>query len=139
MTPWTRERVISILELVMGCGILIYWVLFFTVGLVPAGAPACYLAFEHSFPLPDTMLALALIAAGFLLARGGALGRPLSFACAGALIFLGLLDFSFGLLNGLLVGAALNAIADTAINILLVFSGAAIFAGLKQRLQTSQV
>jgi hypothetical protein len=38
MAPWTRENVISTLELVTGCGILIYWLLFFTVGLVPGGA-----------------------------------------------------------------------------------------------------
>jgi hypothetical protein len=97
------------------------------------------LAFERSFPLPDTVLSLGLIAAGVLLARGGSLARPLSFTCAGALIFLGLLDFSFSLLNGLLSGAALNALADTTINVLLVSSGAAIFAGLEQRCQTSHI
>jgi hypothetical protein len=70
------------------------------------------LAFEHAFPLPATVLALGLIAAGFLLAKGESLGRPLSFTCAGALIFLGLLDFRFSLLNGLIFGAAMNALTD---------------------------
>ena len=133
MTRWTRESAVSILEVVTGCGILIFWLLFFTVGLVPEGAPACYLAFEHSFPLPDTVLALGLIAAGYLLTRAEPLGRSLSFTCAGALIFLGLLDFSFSLLNGLLSGAPLNALTDTAINIWLVFSGTTIFMALRQR------
>ena len=113
MTRWTRESAVSILEVVTGCGILIFWLLFFTVGLVPEGAPACYLAFEHSFPLPDTVLALGLIAAGYLLTRAEPLGRSLSFTCAGALIFLGLLDFSFSLLNGLLSGAPLNALTHS--------------------------
>jgi hypothetical protein len=139
MTPWTRESAVSVLEVVTACGILIYWLLFFTVGLVPEGAPACHLAFEHSFPLPDTVLALGLIAAGYFLTRSEPLGRPLSFTCAGALFFLGLLDSSFSVLNGRLSGPAWYALLDTAINVWLVLSGATIFTALMQRYQTSHM
>jgi hypothetical protein len=60
------------------------------MGLVPEGARVIF-GFD-----------LGLIAGGFLLAKGESLGRPLSFICADALVFLGLLVFNFGLLNGLL-------------------------------------
>jgi len=130
MTARQRENVVGILEIATGVGILAFWMLFFTVGLGPTKPPACYFAFEHAFPLPDTVLAVALISSGFALKRGTEWGRSLSFACAGGLIFLGLLDFSFSLLNGVLSGPALDVIVDSAINLWCITAGATIFTAL---------
>jgi len=40
-------------QLATGFGIIVFWILFFTVGLAPANPPVCYFAFEHAFPLPE--------------------------------------------------------------------------------------
>jgi hypothetical protein len=90
---------IIILQIATGAGLLIFWALFFTVGLAPKNAPDSYHDFEHAFPIPDGILSVALIASSVLLLRGNPAGITLSHACAGALVFLGLLDITFNLQN----------------------------------------
>ncbi len=51
-----------------------FWLEFFTVGTV-AAQPGCYFAFEHAFPLPDTILALALVTSGANVIKGNTLDR----------------------------------------------------------------
>jgi hypothetical protein len=50
-------------SLATAAGLLIYWPLFFTVGLAPPNPPAGYFVFQHSFTAPDIILALAFILA----------------------------------------------------------------------------
>jgi len=87
------------LQIATGTGLIIFWILFFTVGLAPENAPESYEAFERSFPVPDVILALALIASSVLMLKGNPTGVTLSHAGGGALIFLGILDISFNLQN----------------------------------------
>ena len=87
------------LQIATGAGLIIFWILFFTVGLAPENAPESYEAFEHSFPVPDIILAATLIASSVLLLMKNPLGMTLSIASGGALIFLGMLDISFNLQN----------------------------------------
>ena len=107
-----RGATIGLLEIGTGVGIVIFSVLFLTRGLAPANPPACYFPFEHSFLLPDSILALILLIAGGLLAIGRPSGRLLSLPCAGGLVFLGLVDFSFNILNGVYVGQALEGVQN---------------------------
>lgn len=104
MDPATCKRIASF-QIATGIGLILFWSLFFTVGLAPENPPPGYFTFEHSFPLPDLLLALALFRAAALLSstepHRQAWGRSLSLLCAGALLFLGVLDFSFNLQNGL--------------------------------------
>ena len=97
-------QTIGRLQLVTGAGLLVYWTLFFTVGLAPPEPPFGYFVFEHSFTIADTTLGLALIRAGTWLLSEDAVrqsrGRALSLVCSGALLFLGMLDISFNALNG---------------------------------------
>lgn len=116
-----RMRTIARLQLGTGIGLLIFWALFFTVGLAPKNPPPGYFVFEHSFTVPDIILALGLIGASVLLGRtdhGAARwGHVLSLICAGALIFLGMLDISFNLQNQMYTGWWLDAVLALAINI----------------------
>ena len=57
-------RVIAILELVTGVGLILFWVGFFTIGLAPKNPPKGYLEYEHSFPAAGWI-------AGRLAAGGG--------------------------------------------------------------------
>lgn len=108
---------IAVLELLTGFGIMLFWIGFFTVGLAPAEPPACYFAFEHSFPLPDTILALGLVTSAVLLLKGKTPGRSVSLVCAGGLMFLGLVDFSFNILNGMYAISVMDTILNAFINL----------------------
>jgi hypothetical protein len=120
-----KRRLIASLEIVTGVGLVLFWVAFFTVGLAPDNAPPCYYAYEHSFPLPDGVLALLLLAAGILLLRSRPAGRTLSLIAAGALVFLGLLDFSFNLQNGVYLTSTIDLVLNALINIWCVGFGIA--------------
>jgi len=120
------QRPLAVAEIATGLGILLFWAAFFTIGLVPANAPPCYLAFEHSFPLPDGVLAAGLLAAGTLLRRGRAAGAALSLMCAGGLLFLGLIDVAFNLQNGMYTASLAGGLAVAAINLWCIVLGSAL-------------
>jgi hypothetical protein len=110
--PGRAYPVLASLQIATGAGIILFWLLFFTVGLAPENPPPGYYAFEHAFPLPDFLLALALLRAASLLLSGDPgdqrKGRTFSLACAGALLFLGALDFNFNVQNGLYTKTSLT-------------------------------
>ncbi|MBN1572122.1 MAG: hypothetical protein JW984_02880 [Deltaproteobacteria bacterium] len=121
-----NSNVTPILEILTGAGIILFWVGFFTVGLAPEPAPDCYFAFEHSFPPPDIILSLALIASGMLLIKKRPAGVTLSLVSAGALVFLGTLDMSFNLQNGFYFVSPAELITNGFINLLCIGFGLAI-------------
>ena len=114
---------IVIFEALTALGLILFWIGFFTIGLAPETPPPGYFVYEHSFPLPDLILAAALLVAARLLYRGKAAGRTLSLVCAGALIFLGVLDFSFNLQNGLYAISTLDLVLNAFINLWCVVFG----------------
>ena len=58
------SRMIARLELMTAAGLLLYWLLFFTVGLAPENPPPGYFVFQNSFTVSDIILALVLLRAG---------------------------------------------------------------------------
>jgi hypothetical protein len=119
-------KTIAILEMLTGIGIILFWIGFFTIGLAPENPPQCYFAYERSFPLPDIILSITIIASGMLLLKNKESGRTLSLICAGGLIFLGLLDFSFNIQNGIYMNSAVDLILNAFINIWCVGFGVAV-------------
>jgi len=121
-------RTIAILEILTALGLTGFWLAFFTVGLAPARPPTGYFEFEHSFPVPDLLLAGMFLVAGRLLLDAQPerrrLGRSLSLVCAGALMFLGVLDISFNLQNGMYSISAQDTVLALAINAWCVGFGA---------------
>ena len=126
MTKGDKRRLIASLEVVTSVGLILFWLAFYTVGLAPDKAPPCYYAYENSFPLPDTLLAILLLVAGERLMRSRPGGRALSLIAAGALVFLGLLDFSFNLQNGIYMTSTIDLVLNAFINIWCVGFGLAI-------------
>lgn len=116
MPQITLERAQSAGQIATGVGILIFWGLFFTVGLAPDKPPPCYFAYEHAFPLPDTILAIGLIAGGINALTSQTWGRDVSLACGGGLMFLGVLDLSFSWQNGMFAGPIVEALLAVAIS-----------------------
>ena len=110
-----------------GIGILIFWVLFATVGLAPPKPPPCFFAYEHAFPPVDIALALVLIVSGAGLFRGKTPARPWALAAAGALIFLGCLDISFNAQNGIYTASLLDGATTLAMNLWCAGLGALVF------------
>ncbi|MEN6476261.1 MAG: hypothetical protein ABFD81_19755 [Syntrophaceae bacterium] len=116
-------KAIVVLETITALGLILFWVGFFTIGLAPETPPTGYFVYEHSFPLPDLILALGLLVAARLLYQGRSAGRTVSIACAGALMFLGMLDFSFNLLNGMYVISPMDLALNAFINLWCVVFG----------------
>jgi hypothetical protein len=123
---------IAALEIVTAAGLILFWIAFFTVGLAPDNPPACYLAYEHAFPLPDILLSVLLLIAGILLMRDRPLGYKLSLAGAGALVFLGVLDFSFNIQNGIYLTSTVDLVLNAFINAWCVGFGLAMLIVLKK-------
>ena len=75
--------------------LVLFWCLYVTGPLAPPADAVLVRSFEAAFPIPDAILAAALVAAGIRLLRGDRRGvRPLT--AAGAMsLYLGLLDASF--------------------------------------------
>jgi hypothetical protein len=117
---------IAILELLTGVGLILFWIGFFTIGLAPKNPPKGYMEYEHSFPLPDGLLALLLLVAGTLLLLNNPWGGNLSLIAAGALMFLGVLDFSFNIQNGVYKISKSDLILNAFLNIWCVGFGLAI-------------
>ncbi len=119
-------KTIAILELLTGVGLILFWIGFFTIGLAPKNPPKGYMEYEHSFPLPDGLLSILLLAAGILLLLNNPLGSHLSLIGAGALLFLGVLDFSFNIQNGVYKISKSDLILNAFLNIWCVGFGIAI-------------
>ena len=113
-------KALAIFELATAVGLFLFWIAFFTIGLAPAHPPPGYLAFEHAFPVPDIVLALTLLAAGSRLLsqrrEQRRNGQTLSLVAGGALIFLGLLDVSFNLQQGMYTHGLWDTLLAVAIN-----------------------
>ena len=127
-------KTIAVLELLTGIGIILFWIGFFTIGLAPENPPQCYFAYEHSFPLPDIILSIAMLASGILLLKNKKSGRTLSLICSGGLMFLGILDFSFNIQNGVYMISTLDLILNAFINIWCVAFGLALYLKMQSRI-----
>lgn len=119
-------KAIAVLELLTGVGLILFWIGFFTIGLAPENPPPCYFAYEHSFPLPDIVMAIAIFTSGMLLLQRRESGRILALVCSGGLMFLGLLDFSFNIQNGTYMTSTLDLVLNAFINVWCVGFGAAV-------------
>ncbi len=117
---------IAVLELLTAAGLILFWIGFFTIGLAPKNPPKGYMEYEHSFPLPDGLLAVLLLVAGILLLMNNPLGGKLSLIAAGALIFLGVLDFCFNIQNGVYKISVGDLVTNAFINAWCVGFGIAI-------------
>lgn len=110
-----------------GIGIIIFWILFATIGLAPLKPPLCYFAYEMAFPPVDVVLALVLIASGVGLVHGKQGARAWALGAAGALVFLGGLDVSFNIQNGVYATSLAEGVSTLVMNLWCVGLGAVVF------------
>jgi len=117
-----NNKVTASLQLLTSVGLILFWIVFFTVGFEHPQSPPCYLAFEHSFPLPDLFLSILLLLA--YCKRRKTQWHHYTLAAAGAMIFLGLCDFSFNMMNGMYTIRWTDGLINAVINLWCVVFGA---------------
>jgi hypothetical protein len=110
-----QNKITHTLQLVTAIGLIVFWTAFFTIGFENPNYPTYYIKFEHSFPLPDLFLCITLLLAFFK--RKNIQWKNYTLIAAGAMIFLGLCDFSFNIMNGMYNVGIADGIMNAFINI----------------------
>ena len=94
-----NDNRIAFLEIIGGLTIIVFWIGWFLDILKPIDSTHAsydvYVAFETSFPLPDTWIVGLLFMSAIGVWKQQPFGAYLGVAAGGALIFLGLIDSSF--------------------------------------------
>ncbi len=94
------STLLAVLLLVTAAGVVGYWGLF-ALGVVQVEGEDWYLRFERAFPVPDLAVAAAAVAGGIGVLLDRPWGAAFALVSAGGLLFLGLIDTSFNVENGL--------------------------------------
>ncbi|MGA7712970.1 MAG: hypothetical protein WCA81_13785 [Rhizomicrobium sp.] len=104
-----KNRILAVLLVLTGIGTMLYWVNYFAAGDVRVVSERWYTAFEDSFPLADSWMAITAVVAGIGLWRGVPWGTRAGLLAGSALIFLAAMDITFNIENGLYALAATSA------------------------------
>jgi hypothetical protein len=92
--------ILAILQMIFAIGLIGFWIYFFLVENKDPNQEEWYIKHERSFPLPDIgVIAVFLIVAAIGLLLNQRFGTFFTIVASGALLFLGLIDFSFNLQN----------------------------------------
>lgn len=122
----------AFLSIATGIGIFLFWIAFYTIGLAPDNPPDCYFVYEKAFPLPDTVLAVALIFGGIYAFKQQKMMIVL-LPAYGGLMFLGLIDFAFNWQNGMYTISLMDGILNAFINIWCVVFGLCAIVSLQRQ------
>lgn len=117
-----KHKITIALQILTAVGLILFWTAFFIIGFENPNYPSYYTKFEHSFPLPDSFLCIVLLLA--FANRSKPVWRNYTFVAAGAMIFLGLCDFSFNIMNGMYTVGLADGIMNAFINVWCVGFGA---------------
>lgn len=113
-------------ELVTAAGITFFWMAFFLFDLGNLPDPRLreiYRAFEHAFPVADSWIVACLIIGGTGILKNKSYGVLFSLLAGSSLIFLGLLDISFNIQQGMYCIGIGEAVMNVSINLICVISG----------------
>ena len=95
------DPVLGVLLVVTAVVTVAYWLDFFLRGTVQAVEEEWYLRFERAFPVADGWMAVCSLVSAVGLFTGSSYGTAFGLLAAGALVFLGLMDLTFNLQNGM--------------------------------------
>jgi hypothetical protein len=102
---------------------LAYWIVFFTSGDVQVRDDAVYVAFERSFPPADAWMAVCALLGAIGLWRGKSWGFLFSLLAASSAIFLGLMDVTFNLNEGIYAISGSETLIEILINLATLLMG----------------
>ncbi len=109
---------------------LAYWIVFFTSGDVQVRADDVYLAFEKAFPPADAWMSLCALLGAIGLWRGRSWGFLFALLAASSSIFLGLMDVTFNLNQGIYAIAGTETLIEILINLATLLLGPVIIVYL---------
>ena len=95
------DAVLGVLLVVTAVVTVAYWLDFFLRGTVQAVEEEWYLRFERAFPVADGWMAVCSLVSAVGLFTASSYGTVFGLLAAGALVFLGLMDLTFNLQNGM--------------------------------------
>ncbi len=124
------ERVIIGLLFFAFATTLVYWIIFYTTGGTQVRQDAVYLAFEKSFPVADTWMALCALIGAIGLWNRKSWGFLFGLLAASSAIFLGLMDLTFNLNEGIYAIPGLETTIEVLINLLTLGIGPVVIAYL---------
>ncbi len=123
---------IAILQFITGIGIIAFWIIFLSSDILyPDNMSDCYLNHEYSFPIADIIMCISLIVSAFMIFKKKNIGIKLSLISSGAMIFLGILDTTYNIQNGLYFSSLFDGIFSAFINLWLIIIGIYIVIKLK--------
>jgi hypothetical protein len=122
------RRVLAAVLLFGGLGTILYWVAFFTSGVVQATQDSCYLAFERAFPAADACTAATAIAAAIALWRGRPAAVLFGIASGSGFVFLGLMDVLYNVEHGMYAVGSAEMANEIVINVFCLTVGPAAIA-----------
>ena len=129
------DVVFAVLLLLTAVVTVAYWVDFFVHGSVNVVEEEWYIRFERAFPVADGFMSATSVAAAVGVLADADYGVAFALVAGGALIFLGLMDVTFNVGNGLY--AALRTSwpmrAELVINLWTLALGAALLAAMVGR------
>ena len=105
-------------------GFIIFWLYFLISGHSDPRNTEIHLAFEMSFFLPDIFwITPLLLLSAFWLKKGNEKGPAASTAAGGAMVFLGLVDISFNLQQGIYARSLSDAMFNGLVNLFTIGFG----------------
>ena len=124
------DTVLAVLLLLTAVVTVAYWVDFFWHGSVNVVEEEWYIRFEQAFPAADGFMSVCAVVAAIGLLTGHGYGVALALVTGGALLFLGLMDVTFNLVNGLYayLRASWSMRAELVINLWCLGLGAVLLA-----------
>ncbi len=96
---------------------LAYWLIYFTSGEVQVRQDEVYLAFENAFPVADAWMAICALLGAIGLLRKQAWGFLFALLAASSMIFLGLMDVTFNLNQGIYALGGIETAIEVVINL----------------------
>lgn len=98
--PSRCEKIAAGILLLSALGFLLFWLNWFLSGDYRFAGDELFRAFENTFPLPDGVLALLLVATAILLLRRSPLAGPCGLVASGMLFYLASLDTWYNIIHG---------------------------------------
>jgi len=102
---------------------LAYWIVYFTSGDVQVRQDAIYIAFENSFPPADAWMALCALLGAIGLWRRRAWGFLFALLAASSAVYLGLMDVTFNLNQGIYAIGGTDTLIEILINLTTLLLG----------------
>lgn len=131
-----KPKTFAAIQTLFAVGIVLWWAAFFAVFQNNPANTAAYLAYESAFPLADlAWLTPLLVQAARSNIRDDRYAPLWTAAAGGALVFLGVLDFSFNIQHGIYTRSLADGLLNGFINAACVFFGLVSISWSKRRVK----